>query len=104
MKGLRREGRENYKGRVRIPLHVGGGEGGGGGVGKTKDGPSCSCSKEEQSRVWRGVRLGAMAVGSLEVEVLTRGWLTPSLPVGVESFAESEEEVAVWEGDMDVGR
>lgn len=77
-----------------------------GGVGETKDGPSCSCSKEEQSppRVWRGVRLRAVAVRSLEVEVLTRGWLTPSLPVGVESFAESEEEVAVWEGDMDVGR
>lgn len=27
-----------------------------------------------------------------------------SLPVGVESFAESEEEVTVWVGDMDVSR
>jgi hypothetical protein len=36
-----------------------------------------------------------------EVEV-TVGWLVLSLSVGVESFAESEEEVTVWVGDMDV--
>lgn len=43
-----------------------------------------------------------MVVGSLETEVLTIGWLVLSLPVGVESFAESEEEVTVWEGHVDV--
>lgn len=48
------------------------------------------------------VRLQAVAVGSLETEVLTIGWLVLSLPVGVESFAESEEEVIVWVGNVDV--